>query len=97
MPCNSDGYEDTGRTQREELDKVTRLLCELCSTVANHHPRIEVTSELAIWYRDHLEQDRRRGEIAVIENHHKKAIAEARAVALAKLTPEEQKLLRISP
>lgn len=58
MPCRSDYEgEDLART-KFELDKVTRLLCELVRTVVNHGAFL--SPELTQWWRQHVEIDAKR-------------------------------------
>ncbi len=101
MPCV---YEDDGRSidaeiarkRAEELDKVTRLLCQLCARIVHldgynskfHHL---LDPETYTWYQEHVKADRLR------EERERKAkeeeILRKKKRALAKLSAEEKEIL----
>lgn len=94
MPCNDGAQyarEEDNQRQRDKIDELTRLLCEACDLVHHSH---ELTArpaspELKHWYANHLIEDERRkaGERAAV------AKSVTIKAALAKLTPEERRLL----
>ena len=61
MPCRGpdddscDSYREQLAKQRRELDKVTRLLCEVMTNGVPH-----ASEELAEWWQNHQELDRKR-------------------------------------
>ena len=63
MPCRSD-YPDIdyeAQNRKRELDKVTRLLCGLCKNVESQGGNVgDFDSELAVWWKEHQEADRKR-------------------------------------
>jgi hypothetical protein len=86
MPCDSGGY--CGDSLRPELDKVTRLLCEVLGSLpSDRHLSLEVRA----WWEQHQAEDRRKAEA---EQQEQERRTKARA-ALDKLTSEERALLGI--
>lgn len=67
------------------LDTDTRILCSWCKS----HDVSKMSLEFQIWWRDHQKADRERELRADLAQQKNKAISSA----LAKLTPEERKLL----
>ena len=61
MGCRNDGAmgAHAGKLQ-EELDKVTRLLCELVTAIDKEGLRITMSAELARWIKAHREADWKR-------------------------------------
>jgi predicted RNA-binding protein Jag len=89
MPCQDDGQgEYYARKERQatqvRLDRVTEMLCRLCSQNADRLP-----GDINEWFRKHQEADRKRlaAELAA------EVAAQKKAAALAKLTPEEKRML----
>lgn len=99
MPCSD--YETNTRVEYREnpeikyrLDKVTRLLCGLCRKLEGHElfkHILKDNKELNTWWIEHQEQDRKEA-IRLAEIKRKKILKKN---ALAKLTPEERKLLNL--
>lgn len=57
MPCRSDEYESDVRiNQQRELDKVTRMLCEVLSQIETK----SLSSEIRDWWKEHQEKDKER-------------------------------------
>jgi hypothetical protein len=87
MPCTCDGYPEP------EPDLHNGPLAEmLCASMQAHEARGEMscfTKEQLAWWREHKKRDAAR--VAADLKKHKRA--EARAAALAKLTPYERTLL----
>jgi hypothetical protein len=92
MPCyderSSPAY--VAREFKERLDKATRVACTLLTKM---HPRDirELPKEIQEWWGDHQELDRQR-EMREQEARERKRKKKA---ALAKLSPEERKVLGI--
>jgi hypothetical protein len=87
MPCTCDGYPEP------KPDLHNGFLAEaLCKVMAEHEARNEMgcfTKEQLDWWKEH----KRRDKIRVAQDLKKAQTEEARARALAKLTPYERKLL----
>lgn len=83
MPCDSSGYPDPARIH---LDRVVPILCWLCERITRTDPlAFRENVQLAAWWDEHLQEDRKR-----IEREDRQAeIQKTRAEALAKLIPEE--------
>ena len=75
MPCRDGGpsgeeiwrdRERERKAQQERLDKVTRLLCEVLTTIETHTKQaycgnpIPVSDEATVWFAKHKEADRKR-------------------------------------
>jgi len=77
---------------RAELDKVTNLLCSLCSTLLEKFPDsqglvdIRDNKELKSWWKTHQKLDKARMA----------CLAQKKKAALAKLSDEEKKLLGLT-
>jgi hypothetical protein len=88
MPCSS-GYtaEDSLKEVRKELDRVTRVACELASFAKGF--KRSFSRETMDWMADHarLDRARRLREEADLEERRIKNSA------LRKLSPKERKLL----
>lgn len=92
MPCTNDGYPpDT--SQRDELNKVTALLCYACSIIFGDEKDSDSTdtTELHSWYEQHKAEDRRRAE----EQRRYETKKATKARLLKQLTPEELDALDI--
>lgn len=109
MPCNDGGWparaesyeRQSGETQAK-LDNVTRMLCEICTVIEEHHPDSAIQQSagaingLRGWWDKHQKLDAKRRE-------KERQLAEAAAAelsrvelakqALNKLTYEERKAL----
>lgn len=91
MPCrngNEDDYLAIEAKAKAELDLATRVACKAMRYLEGMGASFP-DSETARWWRDHKEQDRLRLKR---EQEERKAKMKKKA-ALAKLTPEERKLL----
>ena len=108
MPCSD--YNDyqpyrgeslswiEAETNRQRLDNVTRVLCETIAYLAENYSESTMLTKLMnnvgglhAWYIEHQERDRRRKE-------HEAEAERLRAIrneAVAKLTPEERKVLGV--
>lgn len=91
MPCRSDydGYSDS-----RELDKATRVACELARVLRQMKPttwKNTVSTTAQIWIERHDEADRKRLEQEAAEAERKRLAKQARS----KLTPAEREALGI--
>lgn len=100
MPCRSDYDEDYTPKVINELDKVTRLLCNVMSILENKKLDKQIFSEnggskyreeLKEWWEDHKKKDKIR-EKEEAERIKKEKIKDK---ALSKLTKEERKALNL--
>lgn len=98
MPCRYYTEAEEKRIAEEamadlqnELDFVTRLLCEVCSGL----PEKKMSFELASWYAAHKKMDAQRiaAEKTAAAKYNREQ--KARQRALAKLTPAEKKMLGV--
>ena len=92
MPCRSE--PDYDEPIRQRLDHVTKLLCGLCGRIEDSGDmrHIQADPHLGVWWQAHKVADAKRKA-----EEQKKAKEDAtRKAALAKLTPAERKLLRLS-
>lgn len=96
MACRDYPSNDDPRagspTVQDRLDQATRLLCELCRTIiarAMYEDLIEPSGELSEWWHIHQEKDR----IRLLMEQTRKLEEERKQAVLAKLTPEDRKLL----
>lgn len=88
---------------RQELDKVTRIACELMTYIEDKgYDTLDLSNESAKWWRDHQIMDAKRKAAEAKKEAEKaalhaalKAKEEARNRALSKLSEEEKKLLGI--
>jgi hypothetical protein len=88
MPCVYDDYGESDRKAKEELDKLTRMLCATCRQVEDCDLKIE-DRETKAWWTQHKKADaerRRLEQLAIDERARRQA-------ALLKLTVEERRLL----
>ena len=94
MPC-ADGrdYRDDYSAVRDELDKVTELLCGLCGRLEfkNQQGFIGSDRQLEKWWREHQRMDRER----IAREQEKERKEQLKQNALNKLTKEERALLGI--
>ena len=84
MPCQSDNYGCYSETL-EELNRVTRLLCELCAFTHKN----DLRPELEEWYSNHLKLDAER----IKKEKEYEIRKEVTRQALEKLSSEEKKIL----
>lgn len=94
MPCRSyDDERDSSPSQRELLDKLARIACKALTHTEQSGDGLEILilkdPEVADWWRQHKEDDRRAREGREREERKKKL----RKSALEKLSPEERKIL----
>lgn len=89
MPCRSDGYDNS----YSDLQRATRVACELWKFIAKQNKNIpsELSAEAIQWVLEHQEADRKR----LAEEQRAKDEQKKKQDALAKLTAEEKKLLRL--
>jgi hypothetical protein len=84
-----DGYHP--RVYNNHKVDADAMVAELCSRLQKVNVR-KCSLEMQIWWRDHQEADRKRAKASM-----KKAKTEKqRRAALAKLTPHERRLLRLT-
>lgn len=95
MPCTDYQSDlDNYTNIKNKLDKTTRLLCSLCSKLTNQELFNHILSndeELAKWWSKHQVEDRLSKQLKEKQERIKKQ----KERALAKLTPEEKKLLNL--
>ncbi len=95
MPCSDGGWPGDAIVEHSQrADRLARMLCGVMTTLKAYHPVIvrelcAEDKELADWWKQHQEFDRRRIE----RENADKAKKQAKNAALAKLTPEERKAL----
>jgi len=92
MPCRDDWMENESRSafameNQKKIDKLTSMLCEAMSNIPND---AQISGELAQWWENHQEQDRKRQE-AEDERRSPKKIA---GDALRKLNVEDMEALK---
>lgn len=94
------------RKYKQELDKATKLLCELMTNLTYPNGNIDpdegpsgpVTQEHLKWWEKHQEMDRKRLEAEALEQARAAKIAKTdklRKAAIAKLTKEEAAALGV--
>lgn len=89
MPCDSRGYaESEARLLRRELDRVTRILCEVFQATEEDLP---FSHEALAWKEEHERHDRERRA----KEREMEEFRQRKAQALAKLLPEEKRLLGV--
>lgn len=93
MPCRYDygSSSDCSQTERR-LDKVTELLCSLCTKLEKQESFnniLKTNKSLAIWWEEHQEKDRKEARRKAKELERNKL----KTKALSKLTIEERKIL----
>ena len=95
MPCQSDYPDDALVITRIQLERVTRVACELASAIKQYHGLTGVSyplsRETAKWIAEHEAADARRHAEEKAEQERKTA----KKNALKKLTSKERKLLRL--
>jgi hypothetical protein len=98
MPCRD--YDPSpieyreGSETKKKLDKVTALLCGLCRKLEGYELFTHILNnnkELNTWWIDHQEKDRKEA-IRLAKIKREKILKKN---ALAKLTPDERKLLNL--
>ncbi len=92
MPCTYDESIPDCESTKGELDKLTRMLCDVCAKLEANSPstfRSRVSLETQEWWANHKETDRLRQ----LEEEKARAIISKRKLALKKLTPEEKRIL----
>lgn len=95
MPCRSETPEETIYMQRNDIkklredhDKVTRMLCTLCSVLEERYRTVwnnVVSYELRDWWTAHQEVDKKRRAAEAFAKHQ----TDVKKRALAKLSDEE--------
>lgn len=102
MPCRDyrDLLADQLTDSEKKVDKLTRMLCEICGKVATHNynstPAFELSEELRLWWKVHKEQDDKRiAEDNAVEKERIR-LCQLRISALAKLTVEEKRVLGLA-
>jgi hypothetical protein len=64
MPCRSEGYGNSNseiiREQREQLDRVTRILCELLTNAEAKGDLVTNSTECLQWWDEHKKADEER-------------------------------------
>jgi hypothetical protein len=101
MPCQAcNSYPSESDLRKQELDKVTRLLCWVMTTLVKKKPAIAEalidssapeSSELMAWWHKHQREDRAR-ELAQENKQREKQEA---IDAYLKLSPKQRKLLGV--
>ena len=99
MPCN-DGRDNVhvvteyreDPEMKKRRHKLARMLCETIGKMSATQRSTLLSLETRQWYKEHREEDRRREEREKAVRNQKAKIRKA----VAKLTPEERKLLGIS-
>ena len=86
MPCRCDGYEDDTRAQ---LDKLTRVCCDMRTVLRNHRLERELCAETLSWIAKHDEEDAKR----IAEEQRRNEREKAKQAALDKLTMDERRML----
>ena len=96
MPCRD--YMDTPEYQRDiqaKCDLISRIACKALQHIEDSGDGLEMLilkdPEIAEWWTAHKEADRKEQE----RLRKEKEEARIRKAALAKLTPEEKKILRL--
>jgi hypothetical protein len=97
MPCRDDRtVHDPAPSLKKRLDKVTRLLCELCVKLEDAERFDALASKkLKAWWDKHKLADRRRRRAEQMERDKDKLRGRALAKARAALTDEEREALGI--
>lgn len=91
MPCVCDDYGETESDQKLLLDKLTRMLCSVLTTISQlpEFDSIGFDSEVVKWWKKHQKADAARKKIESEEKKKKRLAAKA----LNKLTKEEKEAL----
>lgn len=91
MACVCDDYGVSKRDQKLLLDKLTRMLCSVLTTISKlpECDSIGFDSEVIVWWEKHQKADAERKKLEK-EEKRKKKLAEK---ALNKLTKEEKEAL----
>jgi hypothetical protein len=90
VPCNSDyNVEAEAREVRKELERVTRVACELASFARRFKQGF--SKETEAWMADHARLDRARR----LREEAREEERRIKSLALRKLTPKERKLLGV--
>lgn len=94
MPCKDEYVEaENRRNVNEKINKLTRMLCWLCSRLnGNNALLIQSNEELRKWWEDHQNADAIREARELAE----KTKAEIKNRALAKLNRQEREALGIT-
>lgn len=98
MPCNDGGYSSQDDYELRELkkrnDKLARIACAVMTALEaeGHEDFIMLQNEeVREWWAEHKEYDRKRREAEA----ERRRLAQLKKDALAKLSPEECKVLGI--
>lgn len=98
MPCNSgmgESYSGNGgydHEARRQVEKLTRVSCDIMKAIEELGVTLPVSSETAIWWESHKAHDAQREALQKARDEQT-SIAE---LAIRKLTPEERKALGIT-
>lgn len=91
MPCNSGmGVGDLqGLTTRSELERLTRVSCQIMKAIESAGIQLDLDGEAAAWWQQHkaIDEARLRREQEQAEQER------IRLEEIAKLTPEERRAL----
>lgn len=100
MPCMSyeRDYEPSVDSTKALRDKLARIACKAMAELERIDPTNKLfrDKEAAPWYTQHKIDDAAAKEAERIRRAKIKAVKEARAAAMAKLTPADKKALGIS-
>lgn len=95
MPCSSELPGERAMEDAAEIDKLTRMLCELCHAVETANKgrirQIALSTELSAWWDEHKKWDRRRRK----EEKRERMQRRLRQEGISKLTKEERRALGI--
>lgn len=91
MPCRDYEGRDYSRENdlRMQNDRLASMLCEACALL--EHTNVGLQGRLSSWWIQHKEADRKAAEARKQERIKEQKIQKA----LAKLTEEDKKLLRV--
>ena len=91
MPCRYDDFGESDRQKQAELDKLTRMLCEVL-IFTKDYVSIKFSKETEDWWETHKKLD----DARKAEKAKEKIRALIKKNALAKLTKEEKRELGLS-
>ena len=88
MPCRDDGWEGV-IAQKEELDKLTDMLCRMCRGTESAGRLSVLPPDVQVWWAEHKKADAAREA----QERAEKAQLDLKKKALKKLSAEEKKAL----